>query len=75
MANKKILTHDFLRSTIVIEHDSPHSWSCDECVLTKDRCDNVCLTAGGRYHVSKEVIYTRWQVVKRFFNNLFFGHY
>lgn len=75
MANRKILTHDFLKSTITIEHDSRNGWSCDECVLTKDRCDNICLTAGGRYHVSSEVVYTKWQVIKRFFNNLLFNHY
>lgn len=75
MANKKELIHDFLRSTITIVPDSRHGRSCDECVLTKDRCDNICLTAGTRYHVTKEVTYTRWQVIKRFFNNLFFNHF
>ena len=75
MANKKILTHDFLRSKIVIEHDSPHRWSCHQCVLQKSRCGDICLTAGTHYHVSKEITYTRWQIVKRFFNNLLFNHY
>lgn len=75
MANKKVLVHDFLHSTITLEHDSRHAWSCSECVLTWDRCDCICLTAGHRYHVSKEVTYTRWQVVIRFIKNLLFNHY
>lgn len=35
----------------------------------------MCLTAGTRYHVDEIRFYTTWQIIKRYFRNLFTNHY
>ena len=71
----KEVIHDFLTETIYLNHDKKHLTSCQQCQLQKPSCGDLCLTAGTRYHVSKVIKYNRWQIVLRFFRNLFYSHY
>ena len=66
---------EYASETLILRKDDPAFSSCEQCLLTHDLCDNLCLHGGAAYHVDDIEIYSMWQMCRRYIAKLLFGDY
>lgn len=70
---------DTPKSTLIIKKNKGLLLSCQQCVLDRSHCDDICLLAGHTYHVHREIKYHGFKIlyryiklaVKSFYNKFF----
>lgn len=72
---KRIALHQKDDYEALIVPDADGFSSCQQCVLKRPYCDEICRIEGYRYHVSHLETYNRLHALIRRIKRLIFKHY
>lgn len=72
---KRIALHQKDDYEALIVPDADGFSSCQQCVLKRPYCDEICRIEGYRYHVSELKTYNRLHALIRRIKRLLFKHY
>lgn len=72
---KRIALHQKDDYEALIVPDADGFSSCQQCVLKRPYCDEICRIEGYRYHVSELRNYSRWEAFCRRIKRILLNHY
>lgn len=72
---KRIALHQRDDYEALIVPDADGFSYCQQCVLKRPYCDEICRIEGYRYHVSKLKTYNRLHALIRHIKRILFKHY